>query len=254
MATIGASVDRGGANRRTDVTAVQTLINNNIRQIAPLKALQADGVAGPKTIGAIMDFQRKVVRLRAPDGRVDPNGRTLAALNASGGGAPRAGQGFHYPVGPQEPLAVIARPYLGATEARGNRMGSDPRMREIFKSDWLSSEGRTDGYAWCCSFVTMCVQRLIAANTCYRHVRPPKTASVSNFRTRWAVDQNCLVFPPNDAAYRPHKGDVVVFRFSHIGIVDSVAAGRVHTIEGNTNEAGSREGTGVLEKERLNAG
>jgi CHAP domain len=253
MATIGASVGRGGANRRADVTTVQTLINNHIGQLTPLRGLETDGVVGLKTIGAILEFQRRVVGLRAPDGRVDPNGRTLRALNGSGGGAARTAPRVHYPVGPQEPLAAIARPYIGATEARGNRMGSDPRMREIFESDWLASRGSTDGYAWCCSFVSMCVQKLIAENRCYRHVQPPKTASVSNFRTRWAVDQNCLIFPPNAPGCRPHKGDVVVFRFSHIGIVDTVGAGRVHTIEGNTNEAGSREGTAVLEKERLNA-
>jgi hypothetical protein len=253
MATIGASVGRGGANRRKEVITVQSLINGNIRQIAPHKALQIDGVAGPKTVAAILEFQRRVVQLRSPDGRVDPDGQTFRALNGTGGGTAPAGRGFHYPAGPQRRLAAIARPYIGATEARGNRMGSDPRMREIFEADWLSSRTGTDGYAWCCSFVSMCVQKLIAESGCYRHVRPPRTASVSTFRTRWAVEQNCLVFAPNDAGYRPHKGDVVVFRFSHIGILDSVGLGRVFTIEGNTNEAGSREGTAVMEKERLNA-
>lgn len=253
MASITASVGKGGVNRRQDVITVQNLINNHIRSIAPIASLKADGVVGPKTIAAIEAFQRKVVKLSRVDGRVDPNGRTLKALNGAGGGpgtVPTPPQRFQYPTGPQEPLANIARPYIGATEAPGNRMGSDPRMREIFEADWLAPNGQTDGYPWCCAFVSMCVQKLIAQSPFYGHVKPPKTASVSGFRTNWAPAQNCLIFPPTDQQYSPHKGDVVVFTFSHIGIVDTVGQNQVRTIEGNTNEAGSREGTTVRQKDR----
>jgi hypothetical protein len=129
-------------------------------------------------------------------------------------------------------------------------MGSDARMRQIFEADRLAPGGVTDGYPWCCAFVSMCVQRLIAENPIYNRVTPPYTASVSNFRTRWAPAQHCLLFPPNNSTHQPHKGDVVVFTFSHIGIVDVVGTGQVTTIEGNTNEAGSREGTTCRQKER----
>jgi hypothetical protein len=251
MANISASVGKGGINRRQDVITVQTLINNHIRSIAPIPAFTVNGVADLKTIAAIEEFQRKVVKLARPDGRVDPNGRTLAALNGRASGTTLgAPQLFQYPVGPQEPLADIARPYIGATEATGNRMGDDPRMREIFEADSLAPNGQTDGYPWCCAFVSLCVQKLIAQSPFYRHVRPPRTASVSNFRTRWAPSQNCLIFSPADQQYHPHKGDVVVFTFSHIGIVSSVGQNQVRTIEGNTNAAGSREGTTVLPKDR----
>jgi hypothetical protein len=50
----------------------------------------------------------------------------------------------------------------------------------------------------------------------------------------------------------PSRGDIVVYRFSHIGIVTATNTTGVSTIEGNTNEAGSREGTAVLRKERQN--
>lgn len=96
----------------------------------------------------------------------------------------------------------------------------------------------------------MCVQKLISQEGIYANVKPPKTASVSGFRTRWAPTQNCLVFTPNHQHYRPHKGDVAVYTFSHIGIVDTAASRSVTTIEGNTNEAGSREGTTVMNKTR----
>src|SRR5207249_3145567 len=36
---------------------------------------------GPRTVAAIEAFQRRVVHLAQPDGRVDPGGRTFAVLN-----------------------------------------------------------------------------------------------------------------------------------------------------------------------------
>ncbi len=66
-----------------DVKVVQNLLNANLQKIPPTAALRVDGVVGPRTIGAIEQFQRKVVGLMQPDGRVDPNGKTIHALNAS---------------------------------------------------------------------------------------------------------------------------------------------------------------------------
>jgi murein DD-endopeptidase MepM/ murein hydrolase activator NlpD len=74
------SVGREGLNTYKDVVTVQTLINDCIRLLAPLKKLDADGKCGPRTVAAIEHFQRTVVRLNNPDGRVDPSGATLRAL------------------------------------------------------------------------------------------------------------------------------------------------------------------------------
>ena len=250
MADIRASVGRGGRNQRQDVTIVQRLLNRCIQLIAPIPALKVNGLVDAPTIAAIEAFQRKVALLRRPDGRVDPRGRTITALNSRATHAGIAAQRFQYITGPQEPLADIARRYIGATEAHGNRMGDDPRMQEIFNADSLAPGGETDGYPWCCAFVSMCVQHLIDESPFYTAVTPPKTASVTNFRTRWAPGQNCLIFSPNDRQNTPHKGDIVIYTFSHIGIVDVVSQNSVRTIEGNTNEAGSREGTTVRQKDR----
>ncbi len=247
MATISASVGRRGVNRGPDVVTIKYLINGQINAIRPIAPLQVNGRSDNRLIEAIIAFQRRVVGLESPDGRVDPRGRTLTALNRLSSSTPLV----YYPVGPQEPLADIARPYIGATEARSNRMGSDPRMREIFEADYASvRRNTTDGYAWCCSFISLCTQKLIARSAFYGRVRPPREASVARFRTLWAPTQKCLIFSPNDATHRPHKGDIVVFKFSHIGIVDTVASNQVRTIEGNTNAAGSREGTTVRQKDR----
>lgn len=252
MPKIRASVGRGGRNFEDDVKVVQELLNSQIRLIQPVALLDVDGDVKTMDIRAITEYQRRVVRLKVPDGRVDPAGQTLARLNGELTDEDTEPT-YHYPAGPQAPLIAIARPYLGAREARGNRMGSDPRMRDIFEADWLSPSGVTDGYAWCCSFVSMCVQKLIRQHDIYSSIRPPRTASVSGFRTRWAPRQNCLIFRPHDQSYRPSRGDIVVFKFSHIGIVDTTGLRGVTTIEGNTNEAGSREGTSVMNKTRANS-
>ncbi|CDH43675.1 peptidoglycan-binding domain-containing protein [Candidatus Contendibacter odensensis] len=83
MDKINASVGKGGVNNSLDVKTVQTLLNRHIRP-----QIQVDGKAGPRTIDAIMEFQRRVVRLSQPDGRVDPNGQTLAKLNQGSSIAP----------------------------------------------------------------------------------------------------------------------------------------------------------------------
>ena len=50
---------------------------------------------------------------------------------------------------------------------------------------------------------------------------------------------------------RIRAGDIVVFTFSHIGLAtDDQDGTTVRTIEGNTDESGSREGGGVYAKTR----
>ena len=81
METISASVGVGGANRPQDVVKVQNLLNQNRARVPDAREITVDGLVGPETINAIINFQRHVVGLSNPDGRVDPNGRTLRALN-----------------------------------------------------------------------------------------------------------------------------------------------------------------------------
>lgn len=78
--TITGSVGRGGKNYPpSDVMTVQYLLNCvPASQGGPAKELAVDGAAGPKTIAAIEGFQRKLGGFA--DGRVDPGGATLRAL------------------------------------------------------------------------------------------------------------------------------------------------------------------------------
>ena len=97
MASISASVGIGGVNRSSDVVVVQTLINRHIGALAPVAQLAVDGKVGSKTSGAIRAFQSQVLGFTRPDGRVDPGGRTLQALNQEAGT-------------PSEPPTLAARP------------------------------------------------------------------------------------------------------------------------------------------------
>jgi hypothetical protein len=78
MKTIVASVGRGGLNRTEDVLLVQELLNRHIQ--APQRPLVVDGVMSSRTMAAIEEFQRRVVNIQRPDGRIDPGDRTMAAL------------------------------------------------------------------------------------------------------------------------------------------------------------------------------
>ena len=86
MSKLFAAVGAGGTNASVDVKTVQNLINASIRTITPFGYLNVSGVCDGLTIEAIKAFQQRVVKLPAADGRVDPGGTTLRALDITAGG------------------------------------------------------------------------------------------------------------------------------------------------------------------------
>jgi hypothetical protein len=89
MPDIMNSVGNGGINNGADVQIVQRLLNTfAARFSAPISAvrLEEDGRIGGFTIAAIRKFQTVTFGIDSPNGRVDPGGRTITALNAK---APR---------------------------------------------------------------------------------------------------------------------------------------------------------------------
>ena len=74
-ASISASVGKGGKNKEEDVETVQRLLNRSGA------GLEVDGDCGSRTIRAIENFQQS--RLGWKDGRVDPGGKTFAALTGA---------------------------------------------------------------------------------------------------------------------------------------------------------------------------
>ncbi len=74
-----ASVGKEGNNAAKDVKVVQALLNVYLRYHKKT-ALGVDGKCGAKTIDAISEFQRDVVKLSSPDGKVDAGGKTFRTL------------------------------------------------------------------------------------------------------------------------------------------------------------------------------
>lgn len=88
MQTLAASVGRDGENRYADVVFVQFLLNK-FDIPGELVPLVVDGDAGQKTVRRIEAFQKHLVMLNSPDGRVDPGGRSFQKLiSARSGAAP----------------------------------------------------------------------------------------------------------------------------------------------------------------------
>lgn len=116
----------------------------------------------------------------------------------------------------------------------------------------LKAVGLGPGYAWCAAFVRAMLNDAGLSN---RGLQGRKAAAVIEW-AKWAKSQNRLV-----AAHKAAEGDLFYWinpnGTGHIGIVEHIeynTQGKhwaITTIEGNTNQAGSREGDGVYEKERL---
>ncbi len=222
----------------SEVIELQKMLNK-ILKLKPV--LLTEGNFGHKTFLAVKAFQRNTMLKK--DGVV--GNKTWSALEAALNPTaiiPHNSQ--------QGRLVEIAATYLGAHETGNNRMGKDPKMKEIFEADDLERGGRTDGTKWCAAFVSLCVQKLIKEKSCYRNIIPPREAAVNHFLRHWAKNQKCHVFEFKGPIFTPQKGDIVIYTFSHIGIVESVSGRILTTIEGNTNAKGSRDGGAVLRKKR----
>ncbi|WP_232304731.1 DUF5675 family protein [Agarivorans gilvus] len=83
---IAQSVGLGGVNTPKDIKAVQAALNQLLGLIPPTKKLAEDGKLGSKpenskTVAAIKVFQKKVVGMVRPDGKIDVNGRSHRKFN-----------------------------------------------------------------------------------------------------------------------------------------------------------------------------
>ncbi|MEL7499069.1 MAG: peptidoglycan-binding domain-containing protein [Planctomycetota bacterium] len=145
---ISASVGQGGVNRQPDVRTVQNLLNKQVSRVPGMQALVVDGLIGPKTIGAIKQFQSAVVGFSMPDGRVDVNGQTWQAL-ISGSGNPGGGGGHDgpsiQPVPGRNP-GPIGEQQITLTVSHGNQIptkciGLDATTTTMYESTMTLSGG-----------------------------------------------------------------------------------------------------------------
>ena len=147
-------------------------------------------------------------------------------------------------------LISIAQSQVGVREV-GNNGGTQVRA-------YQASTGMKPGaWPWCAAFICWIVRewlndpetvKWLNLSTTTPEAWRPKTARAYGF-LEWAVERprTCRVLGPKD---KPTPGDLVVYDFSHIGIVTHNNGSSINTIEGNTNARGSRDGDGVWAKQR----
>lgn len=135
-------------------------------------------------------------------------------------------------------LAVqIAISQLGKEESpRGSNKG--PEVNQ-----YLASVGIPPGNSWCMAFVYWCFNQ---ASIQLKIANPlTKTGGVLNEYSHEKLNQVAT----------PQAGDIFIMDLGnglgHTGIIESINPnGTLHTIEGNTDPAGSRNGYGVFRRER----
>ena len=150
-----------------------------------------------------------------------------------------------------ERIASIAESKIGLKESpAGSNRG--PEIQEFFDADDFdpnAGKPGDSGYAWCAAFVCRVVQLAMAGGKWT--FKRPTTAGAWAFET-WSRNQDSSTSTLKPAGNDMQRGDIVVFRASHIGIAISPPDknGMIQTIEGNTNAAGEREGIAVMKKSR----
>lgn len=132
--------------------------------------------------------------------------------------------------------------YSGDTEEKsktsslsGGTTSSSDAINDVLNQarEWIGISGNTNaatryygmnGVAWCCIFVWSCFNKS-GHGKCL--MNGGKTARVYDVRDWYKAR--------GKTGKKPHKGDLVVFNWSHIGIVEKVSSSsKFTTIEGNT--------------------
>lgn len=137
----------------------------------------------------------------------------------------------------QQKAIEIAISQLGQEEKpRGSNWG------EPVKS-YLASVGITFPASWCMSFVYWCFLQAAKA----LNIKTPltKTGGVLNAWNKAPATVKVTDPQPGDIFIQDHGHGL-----GHTGIVERVEGDNVYTIEGNTNDTGSREGYEVCRRVR----
>jgi len=145
-------------------------------------------------------------------------------------------------------IVKVATAEIGVTEINGTNCGV--RVNEYKATTWLPAD---KPWPWCAAFVCWVVKKAMG-NLGIKETKTfkrPKTAGAWDFEN-WSKDQDESTWTKKPHQNDIEAGDIVIFKFSHIGFAVSKPdkAGFVVCVEGNTDGAGSREGGAVMRKRR----
>lgn len=134
----------------------------------------------------------------------------------------------------------VAFSQVGVTEEPKGSNGG-PQVTQYLKSVGLNA-----GFPWCMAFVYWCVNKAAADML----IKNPLVKTGGVLR-QWE-EVKLRKIPNRSKAIKP--GDIFILRFAHgtghTGFVEKIENGIVYTVEGNTNDDGSREGYEVAKRKR----
>lgn len=145
-------------------------------------------------------------------------------------------------------MVSIASHEVGTQEVAFSNCG--PRVDEFKAATNLPPH---EPWPWCAAFVDWVVWQAM------RKTQVPETESFSRPKTAsawgledWSRKQDSSTKTIRNPGDNIQSGDIVIFRFSHVGIATGSpnSDGTFPTIEGNTNDGGDRDGGAVLARRR----
>lgn len=153
---------------------------------------------------------------------------------------------------PRELLACIAESQIG-TEEDASHSNRGAAIRKYKAATELDPD---DSFPWCAAFIDWCIKRALELHQesyALQLLDRPRTAAAFGLE-RWAAQKasHGLVFHAGDPRTPVERGDLVVYSFSHCGIVtrEPDHAGIFVAVEGNTNSQGGRDGYQVAQRLR----
>lgn len=211
--------------------------------------IDMDGVFGPQTAAAVKLFQARFPDVDGQPMRVDGlvGAITWAALfGTASAGAATAPSGDL----PGEALKVAITQVGVMEQPPGSNRG--PEVDRYLKAAGL--DPTKGSFAWCAAFVFWCFNE--AANALQRKNPVVRTAGVlDHWERAGAAGIERIAAGKahlNEALVRP--GHIFIIDTGdpggagHTGLIEQVVAGKLVTVEGNTNDGGSREGIGVFRR------
>jgi len=147
-----------------------------------------------------------------------------------------------------EHIVKIAAAEVGVEEIDGTNCG--PRVNDYKSATNLPAD---EPWPWCAAFVDWVVKEAMQAAGIQETAtfKRPTTAGAWALEA-WSLRQDRSTWTLKPARRDIEPGDIVIFKFSHVGFAVSAPDknGMVTTVEGNGNAAGSREGGSVVRQKR----